>query len=162
MINLPDTVFVLIAGMMLIAAAGAVWLKNVFYNALCLIACLFGVACLFIYLNAEFLAVMQVIIYIGAIAVAILFVIMLSHPMARRHAERSGATLARSAVLAGALFALLAKAVLSAAWVRGSSGGDSTRAIGRALLGESVLPFEIVSVVLLAAIIGALVISRNR
>ena len=161
MINLPDTVFVLIAGMMLIAAAGAVWLKNVFYNALCLIACLFGVACLFIYLNAEFLAVMQVIIYIGAIAVAILFVIMLSHPMARRHAERSGATLARSAVLAGALFALLAKAVLSATWVKGSGEG-STRAIGEALLGVNVLPFEIVSVVLLAAIIGALVISRNR
>ena len=141
----------------------AVWLKNVFYNALALILCLFGVACLFIFLNSEFLAVMEVIIYIGAISVAIIFAIMLSQPMFSQSEKRSPGKLIRALFIAGPLFVGLQPMLVGTRWANGGTAGDySMRAIGKHFLTLSVLPFEAVSLVLLIAIIGALVISEKK
>ena len=160
---IAEVVFVLLAAVTLAGAFMAVWLKNVFYNALSLILCLFGVACLFIYLNAEFLAIMEVIIYIGAIAVAIIFAIMLSRPMFQQHEKRARAKIARSLFIGGFLFLGLLKTLRSTRWPQAGEGGDySIRAIGKALLTTHALPFEAVSLVLLIAIIGALVISDSK
>ena len=158
-----DIVFFAIAGMTLLGATLAVSLKNVFYNALSLILCLFGVACLFIYLNAEFLAIMEVIIYIGAISIAIIFAIMLSRPMFQKYEKRDLLKIARSLFIASFLFLGLLKTFKTTQWPRANLEGDySLRAIGRSLLTSSVLPFEAVSLVLLIAIIGALVISNSK
>lgn len=160
---IQDAVFFLIVAMTLIGAFCAVWLKNVFYNALALILCLFGVACLFVYLDAEFLAVIEVIVYIGAISIAILFAIMLSRPMQSADESRSSGKNFKSLAIAGLLFAALAEVVRRTAWPTSSVVGDgSIRALGKALLGWAVLPFEAVSLVLLIAIIGALTLSGEK
>ncbi len=161
--NLTEIVFILIAALTLTGAFLAVSLKNVFYNALSLILCLFGVACLFVYLNSEFLAVMEVIVYIGAISIAIIFAIMLSRPMQQAHEPRSVSKNVRGGILAGLLFAVLAKIVQKTAWPVAAQEGDySIKAVGKMLLTVQALPFEVISVVLLIAIIGALVISSSE
>ena len=161
--SLPDFFFIVIAGVVLIGAFLAVWLKNVFYNALSLILCLFGVAGIFIFLNSEFLAVIEVIIYIGAIAIAIIFAIMLSRPMFQKNEKRDPGKMLRSLAIAALLFFGLNKAIRLTQWPAASLEGDySMQAIGRMLLKESVLPFEVISLVLLIAIIGALVVSKTK
>lgn len=157
---ITDIVFIGIVIVTLVGAFMAVWLKNVFYNALSLILSLFGVACLFIYLNSEFVAIMEVIIYIGAIAVAIIFAIMLSKPSLLTEEKRSAAKVLRSLIIAGLLFVGLWLTFRRTSWpVAGVEGDYSIRAIGQALLTTSILPFEAVSLVLLVAIIGALLLS---
>ena len=160
---IADTIFIGLAIILLAAAVLAVWLKNVFYNALALILCLFCVAGIFIYLNAEFLAIMEVIIYIGAISIAIIFAIMLSRTMFQKGEKRNAGKMLRSLGIAAFLFFGLNKAIRLTQWPSVSVEGDySIHAIGRMLLKESALPFEAVSLVLLVAIIGALVISNTK
>lgn len=161
--TLPDFVFALFALVTLTGALLAVTLKNVFYNALSLILCLFGVASMFVFLNSEFLAVIEVIVYIGAISIAIIFAIMLSRPMRPSDEPRDPGKIFRSALLAVLLFVLLANALHGAAWPVGSEAGDySIAAVGKTLLTAQALPFEVISVVLLIAIVGALVISGSK
>lgn len=161
--TLMDTVFVGVAGVTILGAILAVCLRNVFYNALSLILCLFGVACLFIYLNSEFLAIMQVIIYIGAISIAIIFAIMLSQPALLQREKREPKKILRAFLISGALLAGLVKMIRHTQWPLSIPEGDfGIRAIGRTLLTTQVLGFEAVSLVLLVAIIGALVISSKE
>jgi len=162
--SLQDVVFICIAAMTLLGAFLAVWLKNVFHNALSLILCLFGVAALFIFLNAEFLAVIEVIIYIGAISIAIIFAIMLSRPWFHQSAPRDPIKLVRSALASALLFGGLLQLLRLTQWpVADPAAGDfSMRGIGRSLLTTYALPFETVSLVLLIAIIGALVVSTSK
>lgn len=159
---IADSAFVLFAALTLIGAFGAVALRNVFHNALSLMLALFGVAGLYIFLDAEFLAVMQVIIYIGAISVAIVFAIMLSQPMFRKTKPRSTPKVLRSALLGGALGVALWRVLSTASWPADDRPGASISELGRALLGWAIVPFEAVSLVLLVAIIGALVLAGRK
>ncbi len=160
---LADIVFIAIALMTLISALMAVCLKNIFYNALSLILCLFGVSAIFIFLNAEFLAIIEIIVYIGAISIAIIFAIMLSQSIKKMPERRSRRKILRSGTLAVLLFAVLAKTLLGAAWPLGTQEGDySLHHLGRTLLTTQALPFEVISLILLIAIIGALVISGSK
>jgi NADH-quinone oxidoreductase subunit J len=162
--NIQDVVFCGIAFITLLGAFLAVWLKNVFHNALALILCLFGVASLFIFLNAEFLAVIEVIIYIGAISVAIIFAIMLSKPWFHQSLPRNRVKVFRAVIASALLFGGLLELLRRTQWpVADPATGDfSMKAIGRSLLTAYALPFETVSLVLLIAIIGALVVSSSR
>ena len=162
---IAETVFCAIVFITLVSAVMAVALENVFYNALSLILCLFGVACIFIYLNSEFLAVMEVIIYIGAIAIAIIFAIMLSRPMSQKKEPRSKTKIIRSMAIASVFFIGLVQVLCNSEWVNNVSDDMrdySLRALGKSLLTVNVLPFEAVSLVLLIAIIGALLISETH
>lgn len=157
---LADIVFIGLASLVIIGAVLAVGLPNVFYNALSLILCLFAVAGLFIFLHAEFLAIIEVIVYIGAISIAIIFAIMLSKPMTQKSIHAGKRKTARSLLIAGLLFVALSKALSSTHWPVASTDGDySLGAVGKNLLTAQALPFELISLVLLVAIIGALVIS---
>jgi len=160
---MSDVIFTLIVAVTLISALLAVGLKNVFYNALSLILCLFGVACLFVYLQSEFLAVMEVIIYIGAISIAIIFAIMLSQPMKQKLEKRSPLKVLRSTAAAALIFAGLYKIIQKTSWPEvGTQGDYSLKALGKNLLTVNALPFEVVSVILLIAIIGALLIAEKE
>ena len=162
MISLADAIFVGLAALTLIGAALAVTMRNVFHNALALILCLFGVASLFIYLNCEFLAVMEVIIYIGAISIAIIFAIMLSRPMFQKFTSRQPEKVARAALIAAFFWIGLVQTLRHTSWASASTDGDySIAAIGQALLSSHALPFEAVSLVLLVAIVGALALSSD-
>ena len=157
---ITEIVFAVLVAITLIGALLAVALKNVFYNALSLILCLFGVASLFIYLNSEFLAIMEVIVYIGAISIAIIFAIMLSRPMTQKDEPANFGKILRSSLLGILFFGVLANMISSTQWPVTSQEGDySIKAVGRMLLSSQALPFEVISLILLIAIIGALVIS---
>jgi NADH-quinone oxidoreductase subunit J len=162
-------IFILVAAASLGAALMVVITNNLVHATLWLIVSLFGVAVFYVLLNAGFLAVAQVVIYIGAIAILLIFAIMLT----RRIAEDTGPQ-----VNSGWGWAALISLVLfnSLVWMLGSWEGISTsrpelpagidplRQLGEALVAPDryVLPFEVASVLLLAALIGAIVVAWER
>jgi NADH-quinone oxidoreductase subunit J len=159
-------VFLVIALPMLFAGFKVVQTSNVVHAVLYLVATLAGSAALFILLGAEFVAWTVVLVYIGAIIVLFLFGIMitraplgldvtLSHPMRVRVA---------AAVVAFVLFALVGGAMLAEFADRAiPEAADATRTveIGLSIFDRFVIPFEVVSVVLLAALIGGIVLARR-
>ena len=156
-------IFYCLAGAAVIFSLMTVALKNIFHSALSLIVLLLVVAAVYIYLDAEFLALAQVLIYIGAIMTLIIFAIMLTTRIRdksiARHNQQKLVAFLIAGFLAGFLIFVLAKF--------GPMDGSSFKApslldIGRELLTKYVLPFEIISVILLAALIGAAAISRKE
>lgn len=156
-----DAILLLFIAWTLIMGVMTVALPNVFHNALAFVGTMFGVAVLFLFLNSEFIAVIQVLIYIGAVAVVIVFAIMLSPPIYEPSPPRrlSKVLLSMGVSLVG--FALLSYVVLSTTWPLPKARllDFSVGRIGWLLLTEYALPFEIISVVLLVAIIGSVLIA---
>jgi NADH-quinone oxidoreductase subunit J len=162
-------IFGITAIMMLFSALMVVTTKNLIHAALWLIVTLFGAAVLFATLNAGFIAVVQVVVYIGAIAILFIFTVMLT----RRTMGETGAALTRgwwlSAVIAVFIFGGLVW--LLQGWDGFSKTSpalgpsfDSLPMLAKALTSPEayVLPFEVASVLLLAALIGAVYIAFQR
>jgi NADH-quinone oxidoreductase subunit J len=156
-------VFVLVAATAIGTALGLVIRPNPLHGALFLVANLFCVAVLYLMLRAEFLALAQVIIYAGAIMVLFIFAIMLLVP---GRAEAGPDPLARARRFALPLAAAFGLAVvLVAGRTRGAApdappGGVG--AIGRLLFTDYLFPFEVTSLLLLAALVGALTLAKRR
>ncbi len=143
--------------------------RNLVHAALWLVATLFGVAVLYALLNASFLAVVQVVVYIGAIAILFIFAVMLT----RRQSAETGASVNKN-WWAGALVAVVTFAGLAfmlQSWSGFSkqaaaipSGFDAVNELGFALtsFGGYVLPFEVASVLLLAALVGAVYLAFDK
>lgn len=144
------------------SALAIVAARNLVYAVLALILSFIGVAGLFLTLSADFVAVAQVLVYAGAIGVLTIFAIMLTPRSARENAN--SALFWPAAILAVLLFGVIAATILSTAWpVDVRAGFDTTAAaIGAAVMTRYALPFEVVSVVLLAALIGAIVLVRSQ
>jgi NADH-quinone oxidoreductase subunit J len=138
--------------------------RNMFHAALALVGALFGVAALYILLEAEFLAVVQVMVYVGAIATLIVFAIMLSRNMMRRDIRSANDQWVEGVVAAVLLFALLVLVLTRTGWqtVAAAAPTDVVPGIGAALVGDYVIPFEVASVLLLVAMVGAIIIARER
>lgn len=136
-------------------------LRNLLHAALALIVAFAGMAGLFVTLSADFLAVGQVLIYIGAISILIIFALMLTPLAGRRNAE--GKYLIPAAISAIAFAAVVIYAIYDVDWrIADRDGFEETASqLGEALLDTWVLPFEIASVLLLAAMIGAIVLVRE-
>jgi NADH-quinone oxidoreductase subunit J len=156
-------VFVLVAATAVVTAVGLVIRPNPLHGALFLVANLFCVAVLYLMLRAEFLALAQVIVYAGAIMVLFLFAIMLLIP---GRAEPGPDPLARARRLAVPVAGLLGLAIVL---VVGRTGGPApvappggAGAIGRLLFTDYLLPFEVTSLLLLAALVGALTMAKRR
>jgi len=143
------------------AALMVVIVRNLFHAVLSLILSFVGVAGLYLTLSADFVAVAQVLIYAGAISVLILFAMMLTPRAARDNAETflQGPAL----ILAGLMAGTIAGVVAATDWSEASRGPftETAQAIGDALLNHYVLPFEIASVLLLVAMVGAIVLVRE-
>lgn len=162
-------IFIILAALTLGSAIMVVTVKNLVHAALWLVTVLFGVACFFVMLNAGFLAVAQVVIYIGAIAILMIFTIMLT----RRVAEDTGPQVSGSWIWAALIAMLLFGGVVwllslwpgfrtsLPAW---SPGIDPLRQLGQALVSPNayVIPFEVASVLLLAALIGAIIVAWDK
>ena len=153
--------------MSLAAALGVVLLPNIFRAALCLVAALLGVAVLYLALQAEFVAVLQVLLYVGGVMTLVIFAIMLTHrlgdqtiPQTNRQSVPAFLSLLGFVILVGGLLLKTDWAALGARF-SGPVQTVDTLALGRALLGEYVFPFEVISIVLIAALIGAVVIARK-
>lgn len=141
----------------------AVGARNIFHNVLGLIVSLFGVAGIFIYLNSPFLAMMEILIYVGAICIAICFAIMLSEPLYLPRPPRKPVKIVGAGLGAGLVFFMLSILVKKTAWVPASVRGTdwSVTTIGHYLLTRYVLVFELISLVLLVAMLGAIVNAKN-
>ena len=163
-LSIGSLVFYLIAALTVISAAGVAFSPNIVYSAFSLMGALMGVAGLYVFLAADFVAVVQVLIYVGGILVLMLFAVMLTHRIADvRVSNRSVGRLPALAIIA-LVGGVMAKAALSANWhaVAPGTPAPTTYGIGNGFLNEYVLPFELASVVLLAALIGAVVVSRKE
>ncbi len=159
-----NVIFGAIAAAMAIAAVRVVTTKNIVHAALYLVVVLAGVAALYILLAAEFTAVVQVLVYIGAIVVLFLFGIMLTRAPIGRTADLDNEQRVLAVVVALFLFGVLG-AVLDDAYGATKLPADgtihNTRDVGTSIFQDFVIPFEVVSVLLLAALIGAVVIARR-
>ncbi|MGI8552132.1 MAG: NADH-quinone oxidoreductase subunit J family protein [Dehalococcoidia bacterium] len=136
--------------------------RNLLHAVLFLILSFIGVAGLFLTLSADFIAVAQVLVYAGAIGVLVIFAIMLT-PQGTRDNSNSALFLP-SALLALLIFGIIAVAIFNTDWPQTARSGFAATAavIGATILNQYALPFEIVSVVLLAAMIGAIVLVREQ
>jgi len=159
-------IFGLVVATTVAGAIVAVRSRRVIRSVAGLALCCLGLAGLYYFLNSPFLALMEVLIYIGAVCVTIIFGVMLAEPdevvaPERRAADRAWGGVA---LLVGlALFAAVARLSLQGAWPAPAAApaDGSVAAIGTALLTTYSLPFELISLVLLVAILGALVIARR-
>ena len=152
--------------MMLGAALGVVLLNNIVYSAFLLGGVFISIAGLYILLNAGFVAAAQVLIYVGAVNVLILFGIMLVNKrqdfVPLRNAWVGKVT---TAIVCLGLFTLLGAMVLATPWAISTApiaGDASTVVIGQHFFTDFLLPFELASVLLLMALIGAIVLARRE
>lgn len=140
--------------------------KNPIYSATALIGCLLSVACIFALQSAHLLALLQVLVYAGAIMVLILFVLMLLNLSERELGERRVTALkVAGAYLIGAFATLLIVRFAGHLWAPAISldpDFGTIETVGTVLFTEYLLPFEMVSLILLAAIIGAVVLTRRQ
>lgn len=158
--------FGVLALMMISTALGVVLFSNIVYSAFLLGGVFISIAGLYILLNADFVAAAQILIYVGAVNVLILFAIMLVNkrqdfaPISNRWL-RQGAT----ALVCFGLFALLGTMVLATSWSSPTSlpsGESSIVIIGQHFFTDFLLPFELASVLLLMAMVGAIVLARRE
>lgn len=150
------------------SAFAVVSVRNIVHAAFALMVTLFGVAGLYVFLQADFLAATQVIVYVGGILVLILFGVMMTSGrlQMRIHIER-GQLLLGGGISLALLMLLLTVIANTPKWENLTDDGTAleptTRQIGELILdGKFLLPFEVVSVLLLVALIGAALISRKE
>ena len=158
--SLSLVVFYLLGAICLGGALGVVVTRNVVHAALLLLLSLMGVAGLFLLLLAEFLALVQVLIYGGAITIVILFVIMLTRVQEFR-VMKDNPQWPLAIVAALAVFGLLAAATVKGAPSESTRTSLAFSELGTSLFTQWAVPFEVASLVLLIALIGAIVIARE-
>lgn len=157
--------FLLFAGLAIAGAVATVWMRYVVHSAFALMGTFLGVAGLYVLLGADFLAITQILIYVGGILVLILFGIMLTPP---DRTERNAKRVIGFSVSLVAIALFLAVQIGSVVRWAEKSNLEAPKAtaapIGRELLRPDgyLIPFELVSVVLLVALIGSVFIARRR
>jgi NADH:ubiquinone oxidoreductase subunit 6 (subunit J) len=160
----PAAAFYALAAVILGTAAYAVWTKKIVHSAFALMGCFFAVAGIYALLGSDFLAVTQVVVYVGGIMVLIVFGVLLTDRLHLEYRQISRDTLLHGAlvalpVLAGALWA-----VLGTMWPGSPPAGapeTTTAGIGTLLLTDYLFPFEFASLLLLLALVGAARLARG-
>ena len=158
--------FGMIAAAIALSAVRVVTTKNIVHAALYLVVVLGGVAGIYVLAFAEFVAVVQVLVYIGAIVVLFLFGIMLTRAPLGRSADldnepsQKGAAVVVALFLAGSLGVLLINE-FGKQKIPSDIAIQDTAAVGTDIFQHFVIPFEVVSILLLAALVGAVVIARR-
>ena len=164
---IPDLSQLLFFGICLMTIIASIWVvlsPNLIHSAVSLLFTLFGVAALYIFLYADFIAAAQVIIYVGGILVLIIFGVMLTNNIADPKLSNKSQHQLIGGIFSFALLIMLANMVFDTNWyveeliIRDSTVND----IGMMLLSTYLLPFEVVSILLLAALIGAAMLSRKK
>ncbi len=161
--TVTEVLFYFIAGATVLSALGVVATGKVAYAAISLVFTLLAVAALYILLASEFLALVQVLLYAGGVAVLLLFALMLTR--ARELVpELDGAQKPFAVVAALSLMGVLIATVFLTTWPRKADEPTivNLSAIGDALFRTWTLPFEVVSLVLLVALVGAIVLARSE
>jgi NADH:ubiquinone oxidoreductase subunit 6 (subunit J) len=152
--------FYIIALFTLVSAASAMSLRNLVHCALCLALSFLGVAGLFLHVNAGFVAFAQILVYVGAVAILIVFAILLTRNR-EPDSARASPNLVLSLPLAIILGAILLNAALSTplAVAPQPAAAPSVRELGLLLMGRHVIPLEAIGVLLTVALLGAVVLA---
>ncbi len=157
-----DLVFILLALLTIVPAVWVVFSPNIVHAGFALLFTLFGVAGLYAYMGADFIAVTQMMVYIGGVLVLVLFTVMMTRVP---HGKRANFGLDRyvpAGVFSLAVFGLLYKTITAVQWGASKTEATPTVAeVGTNFMTNYIFPFEYVSLVLLAAMIGAAILIRE-
>ena len=161
---MSDFVFIVLSSLLIISSIGVCVSKNLVHAAVYLFFSLFFVAGLYILLYADFLAAVQVIVYVGGILVLIIFGVMLTNRLEKPSINISSMNQFLAALLCLLLFIVQCFAILNGKWISSNNEiiVNSSKIIGNLILKEYLLPFEVVSILLLGALIGAATIARRK
>lgn len=165
--SVTHIIFIILSAVALIGAVGVVTDRNLFRAALFLVLSFVGVAGFYILLEAEFLAMVQLLVYVGAISILIIFAIMLSQRMMAPEYKARNEQWLGGLLAALALFGLLAFILLGVDWPAAPLAdvpGETISALGQALVNpdQFLLVFEVSSVLLLVALVGAVIVAREK
>jgi len=147
-----------------IGSAGIVALsRNIIYSTIALLGTFLGIAGLYVQLSADFLAAVQILVYVGGTLTLILFAVMLTAHIENIRTSNTSRTRWPAFLLIGAMLVVLGLVANRTEWpvLRDPSAVPSTAKLGHAFLTEYMLPFEVGSIVLLGAMIGAVVLARR-
>lgn len=157
-------IFYLVALVVIGSGCVVAFSRNIVHSAFSLLGTFGGVAALYVFLGADFVAAVQILIYVGGILVLILFAVMLTHSIS--DVQITNRTVGRiPGLIAVAVFlGVLLKAINETNWakVKEVAYAPTTAKIGDLFLGDYLLPFQIAAVVLLVALIGAITLSRKE
>ncbi|MGI6648540.1 MAG: NADH-quinone oxidoreductase subunit J [Bacillota bacterium] len=161
--SVSTIVFWIIAAVILGSAISVVTAQNLVHAALFMVLTFFGVSGLYVLLEADFLAVVQILIYVGAIAVLMVFGVMLTQRKGMEETNVSSSHKWVTGILVTALMVILAYAVTRTPWqVIDQAAPESTVGlIGELMLTRFVIPFEIVGILLLVAVLGAIILTKG-
>jgi len=159
---------IIFLGLVVIIATSATWVvvsPNLVHSAVSLLVTLFGVAGLYVFLYADFLAATQVVIYVGGILVLIIFGVMLTNKIDKPVIESDSSNKIIGALISGFIFTILSIIIIQTKWpvlTNNTEGPSTVELIGRLILGKYLLPFELISILLLAALIGSALLARKK
>ena len=152
----------------LVAVASAVYFvfaKNPLYAILSLIVTFFSIAALYVLLNAQFLGIVQIIVYAGAIMVLFLYVLMMLNLNSKDESKKHNLLKFTGIISAGIIFVGMIGAYKGVAMTNATRNVDSqiglTKNLGKLLFNEYVLPFELASILILAGIVGSVLIGKK-
>jgi len=162
--NWYDVIFYAFALVTIVSAVGVVFSRNILYAAFSLLFTFFGVAALYVLLTADFLAITQILLYVGGILVLILFGVMLTTRAYNVETKRGVLRVIPAVLVVGAICGTLIGVFTTTGWPTSnfSPYEETARPIGALLMTQYVLPFEVASVLLLVALVGAVVIARRE
>ncbi len=153
----------ILAALLVASSVQVVVSKNLFHSVLWLALALVTTAGVFLLLQAEFLAAVQVLLYAGGVVTIVVFAIMLTERLAGETIRQMNRGIGWGVVVAGAVFATVAAVVLRAPLPAPAAAPvPTTSGLGRALLIDWVLPFEVLGVLLVAALLGAVYVARTE
>ena len=146
------------------SALAVVLSKNLFHAVLWLALALVGTAGIFLMLNADFLAAVQILLYAGGIVTVVVFAIVVTERLVGERISQTNRRLVGGTILCGALLALLVRAIARQPLAREQPPAlaDLTRTIGEDVLTRFVLPFELLAVLMLTALLGAIYFARTE
>jgi NAD(P)H-quinone oxidoreductase subunit 6 len=169
-VNLAEGVqivsFIILSGLVIATALGVVLLSNIVYSAFLLGGVFISISGIYVLLNADFVAAAQVLVYVGAVNVLILFAIMLVNKREDfKVMPRSWIRKAATALVCVGLFALLGTMILITPWSLSTTSPavveNTLVEIGKHFFSDFLLPFELASVLLLMAMVGAIILARR-
>ena len=148
----------------LCGAAVVAFVRNIVYSALGLLTALLGAGSLYVLLSADFVAIAQLLVYVGGVMVLVLFAVMLTNKITEVNVSNASFGLFGGLLLLVAMGPLLVAVALLTPWRDLAPGplAPTTSALGDALLTRWLLPFEVASLVLLATLVGAVIIARKE
>lgn len=162
MITLKQFAFIVMALVVLGPALLVVTVKNIFHSLLFLALSFLGVAGVYLLLSADFLAAVQVLVYIGAVIILMMFALMLTHRVMTNTLRQATKQWWLALPVSAGVFGVLYRVFVMNHWqYHPAAQRPTTGIIGEALLTRYVLPFELASIVLLVAMVGAIVLAKE-